>query len=719
MFKTLRSRLLLFFLLITLVPLAIVSYLSYQTQKQDLTAQIDKTLFVYADGLAVAIKELIQERITDARQFASNPLITSNRITMEEIQAEMQRFLDIHEVYDGAIMLNPEGVVISDTDELVVGRDFSDRQWYIDALREEVSFSNIYFSPAAHRIILSLGATVTNNTGELIGVISPSLNIKILSERFESFSKQQHRLGMTASAFLINNKGDIISHPNPDKILQENFLEENSLTLSQLNVLAEEMKTYQNEEKNTIHSFIKIEKMHGFTHDWYVGIEIPVNELYEPLNHLLVKYVLMFILVFFITIFTIFKISSFIVTPVQKLVHATSDFAIGKPTPQLETGDYKEIDTLTKTFTVMTKALEERERHGRKSMLILETIDNGVLVFNKDSLEITTFNSTCEHYFGIEKEDAIGLTILILMRRSKNFQAFMEQIHIFNMIQDGSESKKIEFECKMNEQTYHFLTSIMTLPKLNHEEEASEILIVFNDLSEKREMEQQLIRTEKLKAVGQLAASFAHEIRNPLTTIHGFMQLFNEFELEKGKKKEHYKVMLKEIERVNEIIQEMLDMANPKMLSEPKHVKVDTLINEVILLFEQKAMNSNVLIDVQMDETPYFLISGDKLRQVFMNLVKNALEAMEMGGELLVSLTLDREKQLMIIAFSDTGIGMSDETIKKLSSPFFTTKETGTGLGLMTSYRIIDELGGTIKVKSEEGKGTTFTLIIPFPSTVR
>ncbi|HHY22600.1 MAG TPA: hypothetical protein GX525_12155, partial [Bacilli bacterium] len=162
MFKTLRSRLLLFFLLITLVPLAIVSYLSYQTQKQDLTAQIDKTLFVYADGLAVAIKDMIQERVTDAKQFASNPLITSGKLTMDEIQAEMQRFLDVHEIYDGAIMLNSEGVVISDTDELVVGKDFSDRQWYIDALKEEVNFSDIYFSPAAHRIILSLGAAVSD-----------------------------------------------------------------------------------------------------------------------------------------------------------------------------------------------------------------------------------------------------------------------------------------------------------------------------------------------------------------------------------------------------------------------------------------------------------------------------------------------------------------------------------------------------------------------------
>lgn len=719
MFKTLRSRLLLFFLLITLVPLAIVSYLSYQTQKQDLTAQIDKTLFVYADGLAVAIKDMIQERVTDAKQFASNPLITSGKLTMDEIQAEMQRFLDVHEIYDGAIMLNSEGVVISDTDELVVGKDFSDRQWYIDALKEEVNFSDIYFSPAAHRIILSLGAAVSDSNGQIIGVISPSINIKFLAQRFESFSKQQHQLGMAATAFLINNKGDIISHPNMEKVLQENFLEENQLTLSQLTLLAEEKSTFENKENNTIHSFIKIENVPGFNHNWFVGIEIPVNELYEPLNHLLLKYVLMFIFVLFLTIFTIFRISASIVNPVQKLVHATSDFAIGKPIPQLKTGDYKEIDTLTKTFTGMTKALEERERHGRKSMLILETIDNGVLAFNKETLEITTFNHTCEYYFNIEKEKALGLTILTLMRRNLNFKAFIEQTPLFNMIQDGVESEKVEFECVINNEPHHFLTSIMILPKLSHEEEAEDILFVFNDLSEKREMEKQLINTEKLKAVGQLAASFAHEIRNPLTTIHGFMQLFHELEAKESEKKAHYELLLKEIERVNGIIQEMLDMANPRRTNEPKHVRIDTLINEVVLLFEQKAISSNVIIDVQIDETPYFLINDAKLRQVFMNIVKNAIEAMESGGELLIALTLDKKNQVMKIVFSDTGIGMSDETLKKVSTPFFTTKETGTGLGLMTSYRIIEELGGTIEVESEEEMGTTFILTIPFPSTVR
>ncbi len=274
----------------------------------------------------------------------------------------------------------------------------------------------------------------------------------------------------------------------------------------------------------------------------------------------------MFGLIFLVTMYAVYKLSAYIVQPLQQLVHATKDFAFGNKVYPLAPDAYHEVDVLTRTFNMMTKRLVEREKSYQKSSLILETTDNGIMAFNKDSQRITTFNRTCEQLFKVNKDDVIGMKLDHFIHSSPIFNSFITAIKLPDVLNLNEIDKRFEFTCVINEQERVFFISVSTLPKLDNEQELEDILLIFNDVTDKREMERELIRTEKLKVIGQLSAGFAHEIRNPLTTIRGFMQLLYQSKNVSKEKQSHYHIMLKEIDRIDGIISDLLNMASPKVV---------------------------------------------------------------------------------------------------------------------------------------------------------
>ncbi|GED13465.1 ATP-binding protein [Aneurinibacillus migulanus] len=223
-------------------------------------------------------------------------------------------------------------------------------------------------------------------------------------------------------------------------------------------------------------------------------------------------------------------------------------------------------------------------------------------------------------------------------------------------------------------------------------------------------MQQEIQRAEKLYAMGELAASVAHEIRNPLTVVRGFLQLFGRQQIPVEKQGDYIDIMLKELNRAEEIISDYLTFARPQIESRER-IEVGEQIRQIAGVMTSYALLKNVDIYTETEDHLFLELNRSKFSQCMINLMKNGVEAMPEGGTLTVRAF--RQDKDVVIEIIDTGKGMSQEEIKRLGNPFYSTKEKGTGLGLMVCYRIIEAWEGKVEVRSEKEKGTHFSIILP------
>jgi two-component system, NtrC family, sensor histidine kinase HydH len=251
--------------------------------------------------------------------------------------------------------------------------------------------------------------------------------------------------------------------------------------------------------------------------------------------------------------------------------------------------------------------------------------------------------------------------------------------------------------------------------RLRHEEAMKRLDESHRKLREQTDVlfqtEEQLRRADRLSALGELSAGMAHEIRNPLGSIKGAVEILKDDYEPQDAKYEFIRILLKETDRLNCIVQEFLGFARPKK-PEYEQTDVNESLEAVLTLTAQEARKAGITVEKRFDRTIGKRgLDGGLLKQAFLNLVLNAIQAMPQGGVLTVESGL--RDGAIVVAVGDTGAGISEENRRKLFSPFFTTKKNGTGLGLAITYRIIENHRGRIDVQSEPGKGTTFTVKIP------
>jgi two-component system nitrogen regulation sensor histidine kinase GlnL len=243
-------------------------------------------------------------------------------------------------------------------------------------------------------------------------------------------------------------------------------------------------------------------------------------------------------------------------------------------------------------------------------------------------------------------------------------------------------------------------------------------IILLRDDKHRKELEEDLKRTDRLALMGTLAAGLAHEIRNPLGGIKGAAQLLRRAAAGDPSTREFTDIMIREVDRVNQLIEQLLNLSRPAEL-DLAPVNIHEILDDVLLLEAQTVSANQIEIKKRYDPSlPPIRADRAQLTQVFLNLVKNALQAMLHSGTLTVVTRLENEfrirgqdrvaKRMIWVDIADEGAGISEIDLPQIFSPFFTTKTGGTGLGLATCDRIIREHGGTIRVDSVEGKGSTF-----------
>lgn len=260
----------------------------------------------------------------------------------------------------------------------------------------------------------------------------------------------------------------------------------------------------------------------------------------------------------------------------------------------------------------------------------------------------------------------------------------------------SGEMQVVEYQLQINNITCFFEGRII---KFN----ADSVLVIVRNISELTRLKQELTRLDQLHLVGEMAASIGHEVRNPMTTVRGFLQLFAR-KPEFIKYSEHLTLMIEELDRANSIISEFLSLAKNKSLKLERQ-NLNSIINIMAPLISSHATMSNKYLELELNLIPDLLLDAQEIRQLIFNLVNNALEAM--APDSTVTIRTFMENSQIVMAIEDTGIGIPPEIMEKLGIPFFTTKEEGTGLGLAICYTIAARHKAAIEV-STGPNGTTF-----------
>ncbi|QWG33804.1 sensor histidine kinase [Bacillus mycoides] len=235
-------------------------------------------------------------------------------------------------------------------------------------------------------------------------------------------------------------------------------------------------------------------------------------------------------------------------------------------------------------------------------------------------------------------------------------------------------------------------------------------MVYFNEvLKDAIFMRSKLIKVEKMEIVSQLAASISHEVRNPLTVVKGFTQLLKTPNITQQSRDEYIEHILEELNRAQAIIDDYLTFAKPAS-EKLDHISVEHELNRVINMMLPFCNMNNINITKEFSEGT-IIGNTQHFHQCFLNLIKNSIEAMPNGGNLIISATVSNNK--VIIRIQDSGIGMSQEQINRFGEPYFSTKTKGTGLGTMVAVKIIETMRGTLKIRSVINKGTTLTITLP------
>jgi PAS domain S-box-containing protein len=370
---------------------------------------------------------------------------------------------------------------------------------------------------------------------------------------------------------------------------------------------------------------------------------------------------------------------------------------------------------LYKKRTVYFPSLSLQKRHKKIEGLlkatkhqlesfIMHNLDP-LLIFDKED-RLITINHAFEQTFGWTGNEVLGLNAndLPLIPEDRKFEFNMNRsFTILGENIEGYESLRRTKDGNLINVT------ISCFPLRDEEDKVNGQAVIIRDITDKKHAQELLIRTEKLSIAGELAAGIAHEIRNPITSIKGFLQLLQSGSIEK---KTYYDIMESEIERIEFILSELLMLAKPQVIHfELENIKL--VIRDVITLLDAQANMNNVQIITEFDtDEIYFKCEKNQIKQVCINFIKNAIEAMPAGGELLIQIKRLNLEELFI-RFIDQGCGIPDTIISKLGQPFYTTKEKGTGLGFMVSKKIIENHNGIVTVISEENKGTTIEVRLP------
>jgi two-component system sensor histidine kinase HydH len=336
---------------------------------------------------------------------------------------------------------------------------------------------------------------------------------------------------------------------------------------------------------------------------------------------------------------------------------------------------------------------------------VLEAMHSAVVAVDKDG-KIIMFNRLAEDIFSISRENAVN----------QDYQAVFpnDECLLKQTLERQRTTREVEREFRTFSGEDKFLI-IGTSCLFDEGKKFNGGVAVIHDITELKKYEEEAKRSERLSALGNLAAGVAHEIRNPLNAISITAQrLKSEFTPQRDKEEYIFfiKTILDEIKRLDNIINQFLSLAKAQKLNLVS-TDMGRFLNEVVDLVEIEAKEKNIRVTREFTSLPETKIDPDELKKALLNIMLNGIQATPLGGTLNINVYLNDSQKDVLIKIKDSGMGIPKENLSKIFQPYFSTKEKGTGLGLSIAHRVITDHKGKIEVESELGKGTVFTVTLP------
>lgn len=417
-----------------------------------------------------------------------------------------------------------------------------------------------------------------------------------------------------------------------------------------------------------------------------------------------------------------------ITRPLGQLMDATIEAAQGNLRQELKVSTGDEVEVLAANFSTMMGEILSQRRQLENQLLeimhlqrytekLLETMKDGLISVDMEG-RLAVMNPASQEVLGLKGEVVRGCAMWELLSGIPPLLKYLEDLR--RSPKTAKSQEQIFIEREGGTQVLLASSSLLADP----DGVPLEIITNLHDITEMKKMESRMRQSERLAALGTLAAGMAHEIRNPLSAIKTFVQLLPRKVDKPGFLEKFNRTVPRELERINRLIEDLLELSrSPKYHF--RQVDLRTLLEETMELFEEELRSWHIRQHSRISpDIPFVRADPDQLTKAFQNLIRNAVQAMPEGGDLWIEAYrvhdrptdgsgTESRRSWTAITFRDTGHGISQEHLKSIFNPFFTTKETGTGLGLAITHKVVTEHGGYMDVTSRRGEGTTFTVYFP------
>lgn len=361
------------------------------------------------------------------------------------------------------------------------------------------------------------------------------------------------------------------------------------------------------------------------------------------------------------------------------------------------------IFKLQETY-IVKKTLKEMKVYTSK---LLETMGNAVISVDNKGI-IKTFNRKSEEIFGKRREEALDKDCQEVLNLNIEEECIFKKC----LLERKNIDQEIILEEKgLNKKILEVNTSFLT----GELGEITGVVAEIRDVTEIKNLNEEIARNKRLTALGKLSAGIAHEIRNPLSSIRGLAQfVYNSFS-KNDERKEDLNTIIQEVDRLNKLVVQVLDYAKVKELN-LTYFSINNLVNKMVELFKQEIKNKQIRFYLELSpDISQIQADEDQIRQILMNIIINAIQAISEKGEIKIKTEkcLIKGDSGLKLIIEDNGVGISEKDLNQIFDPFFSTKEQGSGLGLSIVYKLVEGHQGEIKVESKEGEGTKFIIYLP------
>jgi two-component system, NtrC family, sensor histidine kinase AtoS len=370
-------------------------------------------------------------------------------------------------------------------------------------------------------------------------------------------------------------------------------------------------------------------------------------------------------------------------------------FNLGTPIPPIK----GEIGEIVEAINGLAQSLlETRSMHNN----ILDSLADAVITVDSENFVSYINPAGCE-LFQCDAAEVVGKPYPTLFRPDVNFRS-----PIVDTLQTGCEHRGIELDYPLPHRTPRVLSSTSLL--FDGRGTPLGVVAIIRDVSERYALQRQVAQSERLALIGEMAAGIAHELRTPLTSIRGFVQ-YLQGSSNPAEWREYGDIIVREVDGLNRIVSDLLDLVRPLPL-QLLTADINVLVGETILLAREAVSGARIAFTVNLDHSlPPIRMDRGRIKQVLLNILVNAVQSINRSGEIIIT-TVGAERQVRL-SVADSGCGIPEALQKRIFDPFFSTKPSGTGLGMAIARRIVEDHDGTIEIDSIEGQGCSVTLILP------